>query len=104
MLSNPTHASQLQLVAHQLVLLAEVQLAACDDRMRPAFPLLVLRLEGSQEFIGFFVGVDQGDGAVLVAENELVVDFGDSGRALAWRSDLASPTDLARRQMHADGN
>ena len=73
---------QLKLVAHEAVLLAEVELAVGDDGVGPGFFFLVGGHEGAFEFVAGWGGFDQGDVAALVTVGKVAVDISDAGGAV----------------------
>src|SRR5262245_21308618 len=84
----------LHIVAKQIVLIAQIELAAGDDRMRPAFPVVYGQLELPIELIALGRSFDQGHRAILIAEVELPVGVGHGGRFLAG-SAIGSPHGFA---------
>ena len=98
----PGAGKRLKLVAHQTVLLAEVELSVGDDGVGPGFFFLVSGHEGAFEFVAGGGGFDQSDVAALVAVDEVAVDISDAGGSVAGAFDGA-PFDFAGFEFDADG-
>src|SRR5712692_141175 len=88
-------------IAHEHVLIAQVQFAARDDRMRPALALDAGQLERALQAILFGAGLDQSHDAVLVAEIEMAIGVHYRGRALA-RTAARTPGRLAGLHLHTE--
>ena len=73
----------LELVAHEVVLFAEVEFAVEDDGVGPGFRFLMDGHEGTFEFVAIGGGFDEGDVAALVAVDKVAIDVGEAGGAVA---------------------
>ena len=91
----------LELVAHEVVLFAEVEFAVEDDGVGPGFRFLMDGHEGTFEFVAIGGGFDEGDVAALVAVDEVAIDVGDAGGAVAGPF-FGAPFDFAGFDFNAD--
>src|SRR4051794_25560741 len=90
-------------VAEQRVLVAEVEPAVGDDRVRPARLAAVLRqLELAVYPVALRRCLDEGHRPVLVTEVEPAVGIEDGRRAAAGAAVLA-PGDFADLELNTDG-
>src|SRR5882724_6362273 len=83
-------------IAHQLVLIAQVEPAADDDRLSPAWIATdVIGLEVALQAVGARCRFDEGDFAALVAEYQVAIGIRDGGRIAAGPAFLPTPYSLA---------
>src|SRR5690606_29201920 len=74
-------------VAHQFVLLAEVEAAVGDDRLRPTGALDEVGLEFACEFVLARAGLDRRHDAALVAQDDVTIGVADGGGTRAGTAD-----------------
>ncbi len=77
------------LVAHQLVLLSQVQFPVDHHRMRPAVSLLIVGREIALQFVFGGTRLDQGDRSVLVSKTQMSVD--QQQRRITFAKSFGSP-------------
>src|SRR5262245_50235098 len=100
---RPPESAGLKVVAHQLVLLPQVQLAVDDDRVRPALAFLVAGRHRTFELVSLLSRRDESQQTVLISEQEVVADESDGrGAAAALHANPSAPLHLAGLPFEAD--
>src|SRR5688572_4788390 len=101
MTSDPSYLLLFDVIAQHLVLIAQVELAAGDDGVGPAFAVVAGDLELALELVLFGRRLDQGHRAALITEVEVAVGIGDRGAAAAGAA-AGPPGVLAGLAVDAD--
>src|SRR5580765_5745908 len=102
--TNSCHANagllRPHVVTKQHVLVADIELAFENDRVRPAFAEFAGEAEGTFEFVALRRGFDERHRGVLVTEIEMAVGVHNRRRPGTWAA-LLAPDDFAGEELDA---
>src|SRR5690242_1862697 len=91
-----TYSPGLHVITHELVLIAQIQPAADDDRVRPAgFFADVIRLQRTLELVIARRCLNEGHLPALIAEYQAAIGQRDGSRAAAGTTLAATPDDFS---------